>query len=259
MCGIFGFVLKKPVNMAIVFNLLEKLEVHQYPSEPKPVGGYGTGIAVLKDKEIILKKIGSVNGSPVRKLSEIVNVNEASILVGHVRYPSEEFMETAKFKETAQPYLAKCYSDLTVISAHNGYVTNYKEIKEKLCDRHVFESEKIGFIDSEIIPHFFEEKLQEKVNVNDSLDAVFSNLEGSSAISILQISAKGAFLHFIHKGKTRGLNIWTNEQGEIVFCSRKEPLIEEFGKFLVQGEFKEKVSIQWREDASLKLSFPISF
>ena len=40
MCGIFGFTLTQTVPLSRVFRLLEKLEVHQYPHEPKPVGGY---------------------------------------------------------------------------------------------------------------------------------------------------------------------------------------------------------------------------
>jgi glucosamine 6-phosphate synthetase-like amidotransferase/phosphosugar isomerase protein len=51
-------------------------------------------------------------------------------------------METAKFKETAQPYLTHCLTSLTIISAHNGNVTNYKTIREKLSAKHAFESEK---------------------------------------------------------------------------------------------------------------------
>jgi len=259
MCGIFGFALKTPIAMDNVFRLLEKLEVHQYPSEPKPVGGYGAGIAVLEESgEVLCEKIGSVDGSPAKRLSEIFSVKEASILIAHVRMPSPQFMTSSSFKETAQPYIAKCQPDLTVISVHNGYIENYKEIKGKLCGKHVFESEKSGFIDSEIIPHFFEEKLLEKGDVNDALDAVFSNMEGSSAIGILQISTKGTFLHFIHKGnKTRGLTVWTNKYSEAIFCSRKEVLVGDFNKMLVQGEFEEKVSVQWREDASLKLSVTI--
>jgi hypothetical protein len=45
----------------------------------------------------------------------------------------------------------------------------------------------------------------------------------------------------------------------VIFCSRKEPLIEEFNDTLVRWKFKEKVSIAWREDVGLKLSFPVSF
>jgi len=260
MCGIFGFALTKPVPLVKAFKVLEKLEAHKYPGEPKPVGGYGAGIAILEgDRNVMLKKAGKVDGSPVGCLSKIVNVAETSVLVGHVRMPSPWFIETACFKETAQPYLTCCYPDLKVISVHNGNFVNYKEIREKLSGVHTFESEEIELIDSEVIPHFFEEMLKEKMETDEALDALFSALKGPNALSLLQIEEERVFLHFIHKGKTRGLTIWTNKQNEVIFCSRKEPLVEEFGSILVQGKFKEKVLIPYHEDVSLKLSFPLNF
>ncbi len=260
MCGIFGFALKRAVPMPLVFRVLEKLEVHQYPQEPKPVGGYGAGVAVLENEgRVMLEKVGKVDVSPARHLSEITNISEASILFAHVRMPSPQFMENASFKETAQPYIAKCYPHLTVISAHNGNVTNYKEIREKLGQLHVFESEKVELIDSEVIPHIFEEQLEEKGVIDDALNALFSTLEGPNAVSLLQTGNEGMSLHFIHKGKTRGLTIWTNEENEIIFCSRKEPLIRDFSEIFAKGKFKEKVVIPYHEDIILKLSFPVAF
>lgn len=257
MCGIFGFTLTKPIPLVKAFEVLKKLEIHQHPGEPKPVGGYGAGIAILEsDGNIVLKKIGKVDGFPAEYLSKIVDVAEASFLVGHVRMPSPWFMETAVFKETAQPYLACCYPDVKVVSAHNGNLANYMEIREKLSEVHDFESEKIGLIDSEVIPHLFEELLKEKAEVDEALDALFMALKGPNAVSLLQITKERVFLHFIHKGKTRGLTIWTNEENEVIFCSRKEPLVGKFSSTLAQGGFEEKISIAYHEDLSLKLSFP---
>ena len=262
MCGIFGFALKKPVPLAEVFKLLEKLEVHQYPQEPRPVGGYGAGVAILlNDGNVFFEKVGKVNNSPVRHLAKIVNeeIDEASVLIGHVRMPSPEFMESAKFKETAQPYVVELEPNLTVVSVHNGKVENYKELREKLGKEHVLESERVELIDSEVIPHYFEDLLNEMDNIDEALYALFCALHGSNAIAMLQINEENTFLHLIHKGKTRGLTVWTNERSEVIFCSRKEPLIQEFNDTLVRGKFKEKVSIAWRENVGLKLSFPVNF
>jgi glucosamine 6-phosphate synthetase-like amidotransferase/phosphosugar isomerase protein len=259
MCGIFGFALRKPISLARVFRLLEKLEVHQYPNEPKPVGGYGAGVAILTDEgDIILEKVGKVSDSPARSLSEIVNIDEASVLVGHVRMPSPEFMESAKFKETAQPYIVELDPNLTIISAHNGKVENYKELRERLSGKHVLESEKVELIDSEVIPHYFEELLNEAGSIDEALYRLFCALQGSNAIVMLQTDEENTFLHLIHKGKTRGLTVWTNEQNEVIFCSRKEPLIEEFSTILDRGKFREKISIPYREDAGLKLSYQLT-
>jgi glucosamine 6-phosphate synthetase-like amidotransferase/phosphosugar isomerase protein len=260
-CGIFGFAVKKHVPLAEVFKILEKLEVHRYPEEPNPVGGFGAGIAILNDDgKVDLEKTGKVGeDSPAKRLSRLVKIGAASVLVGHVRFPSKEFWETAKFRETAQPYVARCYSGLTVVSAHNGYVANYEEIRRQLGEGHMFESGSVGIIDSDVIPHFFEEMLMEKTRVNDALEATFKGLEGSNVASLLHTGTEGSSLHFIYKGKGRGLTVWSNEQGETVFCSRKEPLLAEFNDFLVQGKFKEKVSVRWQEEANLKLTFPIDF
>ncbi len=261
MCGIFGFALKQKIPMKTVFKTLKKLESHRYPGEAKTVGGYGAGIVFIDDDQlrVISEKTGRVsNISPVQRLSEIVSANEACVLVGHVRMPSEEFMNTANFRETAQPYVAKCYSDFVVASAHNGYVSNYKILKDKLGKIHVFESEKVGLIDSEVIPHLFEEKFVEKAgHIEKTLDSVFRCVEGSNTVCLLQVAEEDVFVHFIHKGKTRGLAVWTNNHGEIIFCSRKEALTQEFMRLLVKGEFQEKISVKWREEKSVKLSLRV--
>jgi len=261
MCGIFGFVLKKPVHTPMIFRILQKLEVSQYPEETRPVGGYGAGVAImLNDGGIISEKVGKAAGSPAAHLAQIMEpkLSDVSVLIGHVRYPSEEFMGTVKFKEATQPYVENFEKELTIVSSHNGKVENYKELKERLKG-HVFESANAGFVDSEIIPHYFSELINETENADEALYRLFCTLQGSNSISMFHVDEENAFLHLIHKGKTRGLTVWANEKGEVIFCSRPEPVMEEFERILARDKFKEKASIKWREDAGLKLSFPITF
>jgi glucosamine 6-phosphate synthetase-like amidotransferase/phosphosugar isomerase protein len=265
MCGIFGFVMKKPLAMTQVFHVLQKLEVSQYPGEPRPVGGYGAGVAVLLDDGTILsEKVGKTADSPACQLAEIMKakLTEASVLIGHVRFPTSEFLGTAKFKETAQPFVEHFETELTIVSAHNGKVENYIALKEKLKG-HVFESEKVHLVDSEIIPHYFGEILNEVEDVDEALYELFCSLKGSknvgNAVAMLHVDEENAFLHLIHKGKTRGLTVWANEKNEVIFSSRPEPVMEEFSRILARDKFKEKASIKWREDAGLKLSFPATF
>ncbi len=261
MCGIFGFILKNPVHMPKVFKVLQKLEVSQYPSEPRPVGGYGAGIAVLlSDGSVLSEKVGKVADSPAAHLAELMlpKLPDVSVLIGHVRFPSSEFLDTAPLREAAQPYIEHFERELTIVSAHNGRVENYKELKETLKG-HVFESEKAGFVDSEIIPHYFSALLNETENANEALYRLFCTLQGSNTVSMLQVDEENAFLHLVHKGETRGLTVWANERGEVIFCSRPEPVLSEFEKMLARDKFKKKASIKWRENAGLKLSFPITF
>jgi glucosamine 6-phosphate synthetase-like amidotransferase/phosphosugar isomerase protein len=255
MCGIFGFSLDKPVSMDKVFKILQELETNQLPDEPSPVGGYGAGVAILlEDGTVLVEKVGKIGESPASHLSEITKVKKASVLLGHVRMPSPEFMKTAKFKETAQPYVVERDPSLTVASVHNGKMENYKEIRKKLGKSHVFESEKFELIDSEVIPHFFEDTLSERGDANQALYEFFCALQGPNAVAILQTGQEESFIHLIHKGKTRGLTVWTNETNELVFCSRKAPLLKEFDRILTTDEFKEKIFIPYHEDIGLVLS-----
>lgn len=262
MCGIFGFVLRKPLSMIRVFEVLRKLEVSKYPDETQPVGGYGAGVAVmLQDGSIISEKVGKTAAkSPVEQLAGILKTRlaDATVMLGHVRFPSNELMGTVKFREAAQPYVENFEPELTIVSVHNGRVKNAVALKAKLKG-HFFESEKTGFIDSEVIPHYFGEMLNELENVDAAVYELLSALEGSNVAALLHVNNENAFMHLIHKGKTRGLTVWTNDKNEMIFCSRLEPVEEELKTLLAVGKFKEKVSIKWQEDAGLKFSFPATF
>jgi glucosamine 6-phosphate synthetase-like amidotransferase/phosphosugar isomerase protein len=261
MCGIFGFILKKPVQTPLIFKTLQKLEVNQYPGEKTPVGGYGAGVAVLlRDGDVFWEKVGRVDGSPAGQLAKIVEpqLSDVSALIAHVRYPSPEFMEAARSKGTAQPYVGQFEPELTIVSAHIGKVENYKELRARMKE-HVFESDEAGFVDSEIIPHYFSELINETESADEALYRLFCTLKGSNTISMFHLDPENAFLHLIHKGKTRGLTVWANEKDEVIFCSRPEPVMEVFADLLTRGKFKEKISIKWTEDAGVKLSFPITF
>lgn len=258
MCGIFGFSLRKTVRMDKVFRVLQKLEVDQLPEEPLPLGGYGAGVAVLlEDGNVLVKKVGQIDGSPAKRLPEMVDVEKTSVLLGHVRMPSPEFMKTARHIETAQPYIVARNPELTVVSVHNGKMENYKEIRANLASDHVFESEKFGLIDSEVIPHFFEEMVSETEDMTKALYSYFCSLQGPNALAILQLGEENSFVHLIHKKRTRGLVVWKNDRGELIFCSRRKPVIQEFDEIIKKGRFKEKVTIAYHEDAGLILSCPL--
>jgi hypothetical protein len=76
---------------------------------------------------------------------------------------------------------------------------------------------------------------------------------------LLQVDEENAFLHLIHKGSARGLIVWANDKNEVIFCSRPEPVEDELKGLLAIGKFKEKIVINWKEEAGLKLSFPVAF
>jgi len=255
MCGIFGFSLEKPISIERVFRLLQKLEAHQLPEEKSPLGGFGAGLAVLLDDgTVLVEKVGKIGKSPAELLPKIVSIKKSRVLLGHVRRPSPEFMNTANHKETAQPYVVERDPNLTVASVHNGKMENYKEVRSKLGKEHIFESEKFELIDSEVIPHYFEEIISEKEDVSQVLYEYFCALKGSNAVALLQVGEENSFIHLLHKGLTRGLSVWTNDRNELIFCSRRAPLVEEFGTLLGRRRFREKVFIGYHEDIGLILS-----
>jgi glucosamine 6-phosphate synthetase-like amidotransferase/phosphosugar isomerase protein len=261
MCGIFGFVLRKPLPLNRVFKVLQNLEAYELPDEKRTLGGYGAGIAILlNDGDVVSEKVGKTSDSAVVQLAKLIkaDIRDASVMLGHVRYPSPEFMGTAKFREAAQPYVEHFEKEITIVSAHNGKVENYLELKDRL-KTHVFESQKIGLVDSEVIPHYFGEMLNELGDADEAVHALLCALKGSNTVALLQVDEENAFLHLIHKGKTQGLTVWTNGKAEVVFCSRPEPVIAGLKGILKQGKFETKVSIKPMEDAALKLSFPATF
>lgn len=244
MCGIFGYSTKKPISMSKVFQVLEKLEVSKYSSEKQPVGGYGAGVAVLLDDGGVLsEKVGKTAGSPVCQLAEVFKpkLAEARVLIAHVRFPSGEFFDTVKFREAAQPFVENFEPELTVVSAHNGRVENYLELKKKL-KAHVFESEKVGFVDSEVIPHYFGELLGEGDESDEAAQDLICTLKGKTvgSIALLHADSENTTLHLLHKGWSRGLTVWANEKGEVIFCTRPEPVLEELKRFLPKAISKKK-------------------
>jgi glucosamine 6-phosphate synthetase-like amidotransferase/phosphosugar isomerase protein len=261
MCGIFGFMLKKPLSTASVMRVLQKLEASKYPDEKLPVGGYGAGVAVLLDDGgVVSEKVGKNADSPVGQLAEVLKprLSEARVLIGHVRNPSLEFMDTVKFKEAAQPYVENFEPELTIVSAHNGRIENYMELKAKLKG-HVFESEKARLIDSEVIPHYFGALLNETEDAKQAVHSLMDSLEGKTvgSIALLQLDEENQILHLLHKGWSRGLAVWANAKGEVIFCTRPEPVKEELEQTLSKGGFKEKAVVKPREEAELNLSFPV--
>jgi glucosamine 6-phosphate synthetase-like amidotransferase/phosphosugar isomerase protein len=266
MCGIFGFILKKPLSINKVFSVLKKLETSKYADEEFPVGGYGAGIAVmLPDGNVINEKVGKNGESPVAELETIIKnkdfmnakLSRVQVLLGHVRFPSPENMGTVKFKEAAQPYIEHFEPELTIVSAHNGTVQNLKELKAKLGS-HVFESEKTGLIDSEVVAHYFGELINEADTPDEAAYQLQSTLKGSNVEALLQIDQENVLLHLVYKGSPRGLTVWSNDNGEVIFCSRPEPVEQELKSLLAIGKFKCKTSLTPNEDAGLKLTFLVN-
>ena len=248
MCGIFGYFCRSQVSMQKVLELLQHLETHQYKDETNPVGSHGAGVCFANDSgDMIVHKVGKKKSSPVKDLSLVKEVSKTSsrIVLGHVRYASPYLMDAITHDEEAQPYKVECLGLSEIISAHNGKVENYEQIRKHLSKEHFFQSESVKLNDSEVIPHLFEENLMMCFDEVTARKRTFETIEGNNtAVLITQLEGK-SLLHILHKGKTRGMHVWKNAQGEMILCSREEPLQQVFGNFLTEGNFKRVLSINW--------------
>jgi len=266
MCGIFGFMLSKPQKVALALKVLKILETHQYANEKRPVGGHGAGIFFLDEigREFFVK-VGKTDGPPAKLLAEKVLESDlhTRLFMGHVRWASPSFLGTISFKECTQPYMAACGKRLKIISIHNGFVENYTELCSKLRLKHCFESEVTReLIDSEVLPHFLEDLLLRDADVGEALNKLSAQLKNQNgntgAMLLLGEEKKGNCLVSMHHGRTRGLTIWSNPEGEVVFSSRKAPVKQVLGEFLKKHDFEERLSIAWKEPRHLEpMVFPL--
>lgn len=260
MCGIFGYILKEGLPLRYTLEVLKRLEVYTYPGRPYPIGGHGAGVAYLTpDGGAFLRKVGKRDDSPVSDLmGSLREEGEAPrVLLGHVRRASPQFRETVKHSECTQPYVAECLGDLTVLAIHNGFLRNYKELREGLRADHRYESAGIELIDSEVFPHVFEE-LVEAEGSEGAVERLFCAMEGNSTVALLSIKKEDRALGLLHKGRTAGLNLWTNREGEVLFCSRWEP-VEVVLKGVLERGFERRLFIDYREAGGALFHFKSHF
>jgi len=236
--------------MQKVLKLLQILERHQYKDqgEKRPVGGHGAGVCFRDDSgNMVMHKVGKTNSSPAKDLSLLRDFaqQKSRIILGHVRHASSNLMNTVEYAEATQPYKVNCLDIAEVVSVHNGKVQNYEEIRKDLSKEHCFQSEIVKLVDSEVIPHLFEENLVICNDEDGARKRTFEMIKGSNTVVVLTRSEGRSQLHVLHKGFTRGMHLWKNNKDEIIFCSREEPLQQVFGDLLEAGDFEKEFSIEW--------------
>ncbi len=153
MCGIVGIVGKTPVNQAIY----DGLTVLQHRGQD------AAGIMTIDNNTFRLRKANGL----VRDIFEIKHMKRlaGNIGIGHCRYPTAGSASSAE----AQPFSVNSPFGITL--AHNGNLTNSKELKEDLFNvarRHVNTSS-----DSEILLNVFAHQLQQSDAMSLSADDIF--------------------------------------------------------------------------------------
>jgi glucosamine--fructose-6-phosphate aminotransferase (isomerizing) len=135
MCGIVGYVGKKPV-VDVIIEGLRKLEYRGYDSAGIAVAGNGEGLQIRRAQ------------GKLRNLEDVIRIKplDGTYGIGHTRWATHG----RPTEENAHPH-RDCTGKIVVV--HNGIVENYLALKKKLiAEGHKFTTE----TDTEIIAHLIE-------------------------------------------------------------------------------------------------------
>ena len=143
MCGIVGYVGKKPV-VPVILDGLRRLEYRGYDSAGIAVAGDGEGLQIRRAS------------GKLRNLEEAIRLHplDGTYGIGHTRWATHG----RPTEENAHPH-RDCTGKIVVV--HNGIVENYLSLKKKLIEEgHTFTTE----TDTEIIAHLVEKHLYKTGN-----------------------------------------------------------------------------------------------
>lgn len=245
MCGIVGYIGKKPV-VPILVEGLKKLEYRGYDS---------AGIAVLEEDGIRIAK--SVGKLAVLEEKLVTRTFNSTIGIGHTRWATHGRPSNAN----SHPHM-DCHGDFAVV--HNGIIENYLELKEWLSgEGHLFRSETDTEVLAHLVEHYYEGDLEEAVR------RTLSRVIGSYATVILSykhpdilVAARkdspmivgiGEDEYFIASDIPAVLNYTRNtyimEDGEMVTVSDKEVKFCDFS-----GKSRDKIifEVTWDPIAAEK-------
>jgi glucosamine--fructose-6-phosphate aminotransferase (isomerizing) len=161
MCGIIGIVGRKDFTNNDILKILKRLEYRGYDS-------YG----FVTDSGLIKKQIGEIS------FVEGKDSGRFRIAIAHTRWATHGGVA----EENAHPH-SDCSNNIFIV--HNGIIENYIELKNELESKgHEFTSE----TDSEVIAHYFEEKLK-KQTMEKSIADFFRDAEGTFAVLLFMLGS----------------------------------------------------------------------
>lgn len=166
MCGIVGYVGKKPV-VDILLDGLEQLEYRGYDS---------SGIAVkCSDSIKVYKAEGKLKNLREELSSHAYELSKSTIGIGHIRWATHG----APSIVNAHPHTCNC-GKLVVV--HNGIIENYKELKATLeakgCE---FRSQ----TDTETVAHLVAQKYAEVKDLTLAVQEAVKEIQGAYALCIM--------------------------------------------------------------------------
>lgn len=178
MCGIIGIISKQPFSIKNdLLNSLKRLEYRGYDSV-----GFATPAHFRKGTDSI------------SEFMEKLKDEKAEIGIAHTRWATHGNVS----ERNAHPHSNET---LTLFAVHNGIIENYQELRSSLTKKgHIFSSD----TDSEVIVHYFEEKLKNKDFKNAIID-FFKDIKGTFAV--LMFDKKEKKLYAIKKDSPLALGL----------------------------------------------------
>jgi glucosamine--fructose-6-phosphate aminotransferase (isomerizing) len=239
MCGIVGYVGKKPVKQILIDGLRE-LEYRGYDS---------AGIAILQNQHFSLfKAVGKLIN--LEEKAQNFETNGFSVGIGHTRWATH-----GKPTElNAHPHLGN-----NSYVVHNGIIENYQELKSMLTEHGV---KFLSQTDTEVIVHLFEYHLQTAATPFEAFVQTLGELSGAYA-TLLVNAALNDTIFFAKHGSP--MIIGRNEEGETLFGSSDAALIGKCHEviYLEDGHYgyasSEGISLFDEKHTAVKLQFvPLS-
>ena len=241
MCGIIAC-LKCPNIQKILLDGLKQLQNRGYDS---------CGISIIQNNKFHIQKYASTNEKQsLEKLEEQYNLPNSHIGIAHTRWATHG----GKTDTNAHPHLD---SNETVALVHNGIITNYQSLKNKLIEAgFTFHGE----TDTEVISNLISFELQKNLSTPfQSISNAIKKLEGSWGLVIILKDHPNSL--FICKSGSPLLMGKTNE-GIIVaselsaFCNRSFNIITlEDGDILEINLENNNVSSNFETNNSLSNLF----
>ncbi|MFA6189877.1 MAG: glutamine--fructose-6-phosphate transaminase (isomerizing) [Sulfuricurvum sp.] len=199
MCGIVGYVGKKPVKQILIDGLRE-LEYRGYDS---------AGIAVLQNHQFSLfKAVGKLIN--LEEKAQAFETSGFSVGIGHTRWATH-----GKPTElNAHPHLGE-----NSYVVHNGIIENYQELKTMLSEQGV---RFLSQTDTEVIVHLFEYHLKTAASAFDAFSQTLAELSGAYAILLVNASVNDTIFFAKHGSP---MILGRNQEGETLFGSSDAALI----------------------------------
>ncbi len=165
MCGIVGYVGKKPKAIDFILTGLQALEYRGYDS---------AGLVTLESgSPRLLKQSGRVNQLQKEVLAQ--QLTESSLAIGHTRWATHGSPTVSN----AHPH---CDMNQEVFVVHNGIIENYQELRRFLeSEGYVFQSD----TDTEVIPMLIAYHLRTTKEFSEAFQQAILELKGAYAITAL--------------------------------------------------------------------------